>query len=262
MELALAAAFGLLIGSFLNVCIYRLPRDLSVVQPRSRCPHCDLQIAWFDNLPVASFLLLGGRCRHCRSRISIRYPIVELLTAVLFALAVDRWGVTLPAAKQSLFGALMLVLAFADLETRLLPDQVTKGGFWLGLLLSLPVPVEPGLMRLILSEASEPVASLADALFAAAFGAGSIWTVGVLYQRIRGREGLGFGDVKMIAMTGAFLGLPKTFLTLILGSVGGSVLGLLYILLAKKKASTYQLPFGTFLGAAGIAVAFFTNGPV
>jgi len=250
------ALFGLLIGSFLNVCIYRMPRDLSVVAPRSRCPNCDHPVSWYDNIPLVSYLLLRGRCRHCRWRIPWRYPLVELLTAAMFWLACTRWGPTPEAGKWIVFGSIMLVLVFADMETRILPDQFTIGGFWAGLALATIVPHEVGFFSM-LSGIGPPLGSIGEALFAAGFASGSIWIVGVLYRRIRQREGLGFGDVKMLAAMGVFLGLSKTLMALILGSVAGSVLGLVYIYLTRKDASTYQLPFGTFLGAAAIAVAFF-----
>src|SRR5450432_1970371 len=133
-EAVLAAIFGLLAGSFLNVCIHRWPRDLSVVHPRSRCPQCDRQIAWFDNIPVISYLLLRGRCRHCNASISARYPIVELLTAALFFFFVWQLGPTLSAARYCVFTAMLIVLAFADAETLLLPDEFTLGGAAAGLI--------------------------------------------------------------------------------------------------------------------------------
>src|ERR1700712_3229033 len=130
MESIIALVFGLLIGSFLNVCIHRWPRNRSVVKPRSHCVRCRKTIAWFDNIPVISYLLLGGRCRHCKARISIRYPMVEALTGVLFFVIVMMKGPTLAAVKTCVFGAMLIVLIFSDLEKRILPDEFTKGGIW------------------------------------------------------------------------------------------------------------------------------------
>lgn len=253
---ALAAVAGLLVGSFLNVCIYRLPRDLSVVRPRSYCPHCKAPIAWYDNIPLLSFALLRGRCRHCRNRIPIRYPVVELLTAALFAAAVRVHGPAPEALKLSLFAALLVGLIFADLEQRILPDEFTLGGLVAGVGLAALVPMEPGLLSLFLAGSHPKLLSVAEAVAGAAFCAGGIWLVGQLYYLIRRREGLGLGDVKMLGMIGAFLGLRQSLLVMLLGSLIGSVVGLVYIRLAGKDAATYELPYGTFLGIAALAVSY------
>jgi leader peptidase (prepilin peptidase)/N-methyltransferase len=257
IEALIAGLFGLLIGSFLNVCIYRLPRNLSVVQPRSYCPWCERTIAWYDNLPLLSFLLLRGRCRHCRARIPIRYPIVELLTGALFFSAVHALGLTPAAAKLCVFGAILIELIFSDLEERILPDEFTLGGTALGLAFAAFVPLN-GIARLLLFSVSNPrILSITEAALAVVVSAGALWGVGALYQMIRHREGIGFGDVKMVAMIGAFLGLEGVLLTLIVGSLLGAFVGLLYIFLAGKDASTYELPFGSFLGIAAFGVAFY-----
>jgi leader peptidase (prepilin peptidase)/N-methyltransferase len=257
-EALLAALAGLLIGSFLNVCIYRLPRDLSVVKPRSFCPECNRMIAWYDNIPVVSFMVLAGRCRRCGHRIPARYPIVELLTAAAFFWSVHYLGPTLAALKFCVFGAILIALVFSDLEERILPDEFTLGGAALGVIFAAFVPLNGGLLRLIfLSSNNGRLLSVADALFAALFCAGALWGVGALYQKLRHREGLGLGDVKMIAMVGAFLGVQGALLTLIAGSLLGAIIGLAYIWFTGKDASTYELPFGTFLGAAALAVGFF-----
>lgn len=260
IEAALAFLFGLLIGSFLNVCIHRLPQDLSVVRPRSRCPACAHQIAWYDNVPLLSYLLLGGRCRHCGCRISWRYPLVELLTAGLFAGAVALHGPTADAAKLCLFSALQVGLVFSDLEELILPDEFTLGGLAAGLVLALFIPIEDSTAGVLLWLAGVPagprVQSLAEAALGAALPAGFLWLGGWLFEKIRHKEGLGFGDVKLVAMIGAFLGLRGALLTILTGSVLGSVVGLLFIKLTGKDAATYQLPFGTFLGIAAILVAF------
>lgn len=256
----LAALAGLLIGSFLNVCIHRLPRDLSVVRPRSFCPRCGTPIAWYDNIPLASFVLLRGRCRQCRGRIPVRYPVVELGTAALFFAAVRVHGASPAAWKLSLFAALLVGLIFADLEQRILPDEFTLGGLVAGIGLAAFVPVEPGLLSLFFAGSHPRLLSVAEALSAAALCAGGIWLVGQLYYLIRRREGLGLGDVKMLGMIGAFLGLRQSLLVMLLGSLIGSVAGLLYIRLKGKDPRTYELPYGTFLGIAALAVSYLGLG--
>ena len=259
LESLLAIIAGLLIGSFLNVCIYRMPRDLSVVRPRSFCPACEHPIAWYDNIPVVSYFVLRRRCRQCGAPIPIRYLIVELLTAALFFLTVTALGPTAVAAKLCLLMAILVGLSFADLEERILPDEFTLGGAAAGLVLACFVPVNDVIANVFLSafgfHLSPPWMSLAEAILGAAGPAGCLWLGGFLFEKLRHKEGLGLGDVKMIAMYGAFLGLRATLLTLIVGSIAGAVIGLIYVYATKKDAATYQLPFGTFLGFAGIFVA-------
>jgi leader peptidase (prepilin peptidase)/N-methyltransferase len=259
VEAFFAFLFGLLIGSFLNVCIYRMPRDISVFNPpRSHCPNCDHQIRWYDNIPVMSFMLLRGKCRDCKAPISLRYPLVEILTGAVFCGCVLAFGVTAPALKYILFGSSMIALIFADFEERILPDEFTIGGTVVGLILSWFVPLQPGLSFLIVHDPQKKqLMSLTESALGAVACAGVLWIVGKLYQKVRQTEGLGFGDVKMVMMIGAFLGLQSTLLTVILGSVIGSVVGLLYIYLTGKNASTYELPFGSFLGLAATGVAVF-----
>ncbi len=254
-----AGIAGLIIGSFLNVCIYRLPRDLSVASPsRSFCPHCKKTIAWYDNIPVVGFVMLGGRCRHCTERISIRYPLVEALTGAAFVAVVLLHGLTLMSVRLCVFFALCIGLIFSDFEERILPDEFTVGGLALALIFSAFVPTPPGLASLLLSpDLSYRLLSLSDALIAAVVSGGALWAVGKLYEVIRHREGLGMGDVKMVAMIGAFLGLSGALLTLIVGSLAGSITGLLYIYGAKKDPASYELPFGSFLGLAAFLVALF-----
>jgi len=260
IEAWLAALAGLLIGSFLNVCIYRLPRDLSVVSPRSFCPECDHGIAWYDNIPLLSYAFLRGHCRHCHVQIPLRYPLVELLTAACFFAAVAIAGMNGAAVKQCIFAALIIGLMFADLEERILPDEFTIGGTVLGLVLAAIVPAHIGMWRFLLpSITNARELSVLEAGFAAFFSSGTLWLVGFLYQRLRHKEGLGFGDVKMIAMIGAFLGLEGVLMTLMLGSVLGAVVGLAYILITRKNAATYELPFGAFLGLAALVISFWTE---
>jgi leader peptidase (prepilin peptidase)/N-methyltransferase len=255
MEAILALVFGLLIGSFLNVCIYRWPRDLSVVKPRSHCVACGKTIAWYDNIPLASYVALGGRCRYCHARISWRYPVVELAAGLLFFYWVWKDGLTAAAAKMCVFTALLVALVFADLEERILPDEMTLGGLLAGLVFAFFVPVPDYVASVFLWTASASLRSVAESALGAGLPAFFLWGGGWLYEKVRHREGLGFGDVKLIAMVGAFLGLHGALLTLILGSIAGSVVGYTYIKLTGKDASTYELPFGTFLGLAGIVAA-------
>ena len=259
LESVLALIAGLLIGSFLNVCIFRMPRDLSVVRPRSFCPACEHPIAWYDNIPVVSYFLLRRRCRHCGERIPARYLMVEMLTALLFFLIVNALGFTGASAKLCLLTALLVGLTFADLEARILPDEFTLGGIVAGLLFSYFVPVDDMIAHLFLPafgfKLSPQWLSVAESVLGAAGPAGCLWLGGFLFEKIRHKEGLGLGDVKMMAMFGAFLGIRATLLTLILGSVAGSIIGLIYIRATKQDASSYELPFGTFLGFAGLFVA-------
>ncbi len=260
IEASLAALFGLLIGSFLNVCIYRLPRDLSVVRPRSFCPVCEKTIAWYDNVPLLSFLLLRGRCRHCGNRIGWRYPLVEVLTAASFFLAIHGYGLNPSGFKFCTFSALLIGLTFADFEERILPDEMTLGGVVAGLAFAFWSPIPSALGFLLLPLGTNPRwLSVGEAVIGAVLCGGTIWMVGAAYEKIRHREGLGFGDVKMITMIGAFLGLQGALLTLIVGSVLGAVLGLLFIVIARKDASSYELPFGSFLGIAALIVTLVAN---
>src|SRR5208282_5180151 len=225
---------GLSFGSFLNVCIYRLPLDLSVVTPRSACPHCKRLIAFYDNLPVVSWLLLRGRCRHCKARISARYLFVEVLTATLFLGCYAYFGLTLITLKYCVFGFLLLGLIFTDAETKRLPDKLTLPGLGFGLLFSLLVPVHdlasqflPGVLNLPFSaDLAGRLFSLLDSLLGAAVGASFIYGAGAIYLRWRGAEGMGFGDVKLMAMVGAFLGIKLTIFTIFTASLAGSLFGL------------------------------------
>ena len=258
-EALLAFLFGLLIGSFLNVCIYRWPRDLSVVRPRSHCPSCGKTIAWYDNIPLLSYALLRGQCRHCRARISVRYPVVELLTALFFFYFVWTLGPEVAAVKMCVFAALLIALLFSDLEELILPDELTLGGALAGLAFALFVPTPDSTAQTLSWFAGVNLTGRADWLAESALGAALpaalLWGGGWLYEKVRHREGLGFGDVKFMAMTGAFLGLNGALLTLMLGSIAGSVLGYGYILIARKDPKTFELPFGTFLSAAALVVA-------
>ena len=254
-QAALAGLFGLLIGSFLNVCIYRWPRDLSVVAPRSRCPACEAPIAWYDNIPVLSWLMLRARCRGCGNRISVRYPMVELLTGACF-FWLCRDGLTPPALKFCVFAAMLIGLVFSDLETLLLPDQLTAGGFLIGFVFSFFVPIPDSLFSLLAGlfglETGPGPAALGESALGGLLPAAVFWFLGWVFEKLRHKEGLGFGDVKMIAMIGAFLGLRGALLSIVLASVTGSLVGLGWIVITRKDAATYQLPFGAFLGAGAL----------
>jgi len=284
---------GLAFGSFLNVCIYRLPRGISVVTPRSACPECKQPIAMYDNIPVVSWLILGGRCRHCRAQISPRYLLIELLTALLFLACYWHFGLTISTLKYCVFAFLLLGLIFTDAETKLLPDKLTLPGLALGIIFSLIVPVNdfasqflPGVVNLPLSgDVTMRLLSLLDSLLGAALGASFIYGAGAIYLRWRGMEGMGFGDVKLMAMVGAFLGIKLTVLTIFAASVCGSLFGVITVLvvwmkrthrfmrrLANAQAARrrawrsaqmvyryFQMPFGVFLGSMAVVSFFFDN---
>jgi leader peptidase (prepilin peptidase) / N-methyltransferase len=248
---------GLLIGSFLNVCIYRMPRDISVVRPRSHCPHCQRTIAWYDNIPVLSFLLLRARCRHCLAAIPPRYALVELSTGLAFLLSAYALGPSLTAAKYAVFSAIVIALIVTDYLDRILPDEFTLGGILIGLAFAPFINAEPGILALLFwNQLSPPWIRLADAAFAAAVCGGMMWFIRWVYEKVRHREGMGFGDVKMMAMIGAFLGLRGALLAMIVGSLIGAVLGLGFVVL-RKKDLTFEMPFGSFLGVAALGVAIW-----
>jgi leader peptidase (prepilin peptidase)/N-methyltransferase len=258
---AIAFVFGLVVGSFLNVCIRRIPAGVSIVHPRSRCPACQAPIRALDNIPVLSYLLLRGKCRACGARISPVYPAVELLTGLLFSACYLKFGLTLAGAKWAIFSALMVVLIFTDILERLLPDAVNFAGFGFALGVSLFLPVDDGTALWLANKMFEfpppaPALSLVDALLGAALGSGLLWIVAEGYFRLRGREGMGLGDVKMMLMVGAFLGVKRTLMTILAGSVAGTVIGLLLIGVFRKGGD-YELPFGTFLGGAAVLVVLF-----
>ena len=259
MNAALALLCGLLIGSFLNVCIHRWPRGRSVIRPRSHCVRCRKTIAWYDNIPVVSYLILRGKCRHCGRPISLRYPFVELAAGVLFAYFATTLGPTLEALKMCLFAAMVIALIFADLEKRILPDQFTLGGAAIGLAFAAVVPIHdlaagPLLWVFGMKEDGRGEWFL-EAALGALLPASFLWLGGWIYEKVRRKEGLGFGDVKLMMMVGSFLGLQAALLTLLAGSVLGSIVSMFYIWAAKKDAASYQLPFGSFLGAASLLVA-------
>ncbi len=249
------ALAGLVIGSFLNVCIHRLPRRESVIRPRSRCPNCSKPISAGDNIPVLSFLLLKGRCRACHQRISLQYPLLEAATAALFVTAWMRFGWSSAFVVSCLFLALILALTVIDLYHRILPDVLTLGGLAAGVLLS-PFQ-DPDFFHWEARTASLPAWDhLGFSLLGAGVGGGFLWLIAALYRRFSGVDGMGFGDVKMTAMLGAFLGWRCAMLSVFLGSVVGAVAGSIYMR-ARSKRRSYPLPFGTFLGVASAAAALW-----
>lgn len=257
--LAVAAGlFGLLIGSFLNVCIHRWPRDLSVVRPRSACTSCGRTIAWYDNVPLLSFLILGGRCRNCGGRISWTYPLVELMTGAFFAYFAATEGISLSSAKDCVFVSILIGLIFSDLGTYLLPDEFTIGGLAAGLAFALFVPLPPSVFGLAAELAGfRPglrAVSFGEALTGGLIPAAGMWLLGWLFEKFRDKEYLGFGDVKMIAMMGAFLGLSGVVTALLLGSLAGSIGGLVYLRITGKDPATHYFPFALFLGCAALIV--------
>ena len=263
MVVPTAILLGLAVGSFLNVCIGRLPRGESVVRPPSRCPECGRPIVWYDNVPVVSYLVLGARCRRCRASISARYPVVEILTALIAGVLAVRHGLGPAWAFHLAFAAAMIVLAAIDLDHRILPDSITLNGIWIGVLanvyLGAPNPLAQGLLGLAGMEHPHPrVAALVGSLAGLIAGGGLLWAVREAFFRLRGVEGMGLGDVKMMAMVGACLGLPLALLTLVLGSVSGAVIGTIFMRLSGKSRD-YELPFGTFLGAAAVVAAVSGN---
>ena len=254
-----AGVCGLVLGSFLNVCIYRLPRDMSVVAPRSFCPECGVQIRWYDNVPLLSYAALRGKCRACGKGIALSYPLVELATAALFAAVAYRYGWSLTALKWMIFEAIMVVLFWTDLEEKILPDEFTLGGTAVGLVLAIFVMV-PGTFTAILLPAWNPVRrSLLNASLGAGLLAGPMWLMGLLYEKVRKREGLGFGDVKLLLLFGVFLGLESGLMALLIGAVAGAVIGLIYIAAAHKKFSENELPFGSFLCAGAAFVPLLSR---
>jgi leader peptidase (prepilin peptidase) / N-methyltransferase len=278
--------FGIVIGSFLNVCITRIPEGVSIVTPESRCPRCATGIKWYDNVPVFGWLWLRGKCRSCGLAISPMYPLIELATGLLFVAAYLDFGLTQTTVKWLFFTCLIIVLTITDLRVRLLPDVVNWPGAAVGVFFSAFVPPNDGTalwMSISFLHRLPPryALGLLDALLGAAFGSLLLWGAATAYKLVRGREGMGLGDVKMMVMVGVFVGLRGSFLTILLGTLLGSVVGIAIILalyatgwhrrLAERAsrrglgtiralrwtiARQYQLPLGTFLGIAALLVVY------
>jgi len=232
-----AAGFGLAFGSFLNVCILRLPLDKSLLKPPSSCPSCGHRIEWRDNVPVVSWLLLKGRCRYCKARISAQYPVIEGLVGIFWIAAALTYGLTLQALAAALFGTILLGIAITDARHYIIPDEFTYGGLAIGLLLSL----------------RGGSAGFLDALLGAAVGFGLLYAVAVVGKWVFKEEAMGGGDIKMMAMVGAFVGWKGVLITIFLGALLGT---LVFVPLTLKKKRL--VPFGVFL-AIGAAVTFLTQ---
>jgi leader peptidase (prepilin peptidase)/N-methyltransferase len=284
LDLFIACALfvaGLAFGSFLNVCISRIPRDLSIVSPRSHCPHCHAPIPWRDNIPVLSWLALRGRCRGCGAPISLRYPAVELAIAVLYVACFALFGFTWLALKACVFCFLTVGLIFMDAETGLLPREFTYTGILLGLAFAwVAVFDAEGTAFLLRTWGNGPVLDGAklrvlDAVVGAAFGAGFFYLAWALYYLVRKRQGLGLGDVALIAMVGVFLGLKLTVLVVFLSPVLATIFAMVWLMLRPKSLDTSgdaavesesrldshwlsrEVPFGVFLGTCGLIALFF-----
>ncbi len=238
-----AGIFGLLVGSFLNVCIYRLPRGTSIVWPASACGSCKRELRWFENIPIVSWAVLGARCARCKAPISVQYPLVEAVTAVLFVLVAATTPVGPLLAARLLFVAALVVLFGIDLEHQILPNVITLPGIVVGVAFSLVG--SPGWRA---------------SLLGVVLGGGVLYAIAWGYYAVRKEEGLGMGDVKMLAMIGAFLGWQAVLLTLVLASLSGAVIGLAMISL-QRGSMKYALPFGTFL-AIGALVAMLVGQPI
>lgn len=241
--LVVALLFGLITGSFLNVVIYRLPRGRSVVWPASACGSCGRELRWFENVPVVSWVVLGAKCARCKAPISMQYPLVEATTAALFVLVTWLTPVGPLLAARLLFVCGLVVLFGIDLEHQILPNSITLPGVAVGLIFSLAGP--PGLK---------------DALLGVLLGGGVLYAIAAGYYLWRREEGLGMGDVKMLAMIGAFLGWQSVLLTLVLASFSGAVIGVA-MMAAQRGTMKYALPFGTFL-AIGALVAMLAGQPI
>ena len=233
------ALVGAAVGSFLNVCICRIPEDLSIVFPPSRCPHCGHPIRFYDNIPLVSYLLLGGKCRDCREKISPRYPLVEFITAIFAGLLFWKYGLTPAYPVMFLFVCTLIVITFIDLDHQIIPHILTLSG----------IPIFAVLAVVFLG------LTFIDAFLGIMIGAGTLYFVAVYYEALTGREGMGGGDVNLLAMLGAFLGWQSLLFILLVSSLLGAVVGVALIL-AKGKDLRYAVPFGPFLCAAAVLDLF------
>ena len=269
LPLPIACAFvgivGLIIGSFLNVVIYRLPREQSIVLPNSACPSCRAPVRAYDNIPVISFIVLRGRCRSCRAPISLRYPIVELLTAFLFVAVTAHEGTSYALPFDLAFVAALIALIFIDADHMILPNAITYPGILFALMSRIAVPYLAGASALDdlpgLIERFQPSlpmwsVSLIGAAIGALIGGGSLWLMGFVWQKLRGVEAMGLGDVKMMFMVGAYLGWRLAILTILIAVFSGSLAGIAVMLRRGGRNLQMMLPFGIFLGIGAIATIF------
>ena len=261
-----AGVFGAIIGSFLNVVIHRVPLEESIVFPNSRCPSCGGVIAFYDNIPVLSYVVLRAKCRHCKERISFRYPAVELLTAALFVAVAWHDGFTAALPFDLIFASALLALVFIDAEHMILPNVITYPGIVFAIVARIAIPLltstphfddVPSLSQGALSNMPIWVTSLAGALIGALLGGGSLWLMGWTWEKLRGIEAMGLGDVKMMFMVGAYLGWRLTILTIFVGVLSGSIIGIFLMARQGQRNMQLLLPFGVFLGLGAIAALLF-----
>jgi len=236
----LAFVFGAAIGSFLNVCIFRLPAAQSIVKPRSRCPRCHHPIRFYDNIPLISYLILRGKCRDCGEKISWRYPLVEFITAVFSSLLFAKFQLTLHFPVFFIFTAVLIVITFVDIDHQIIPDVLTLPGIPLFFLAAVFIVKLPWL----------------EALIGMVSGGGVLLVVALVYELVAGREGMGGGDIKLLAMIGGFLGWKSLIFIVLFSSLLGAVVGIAVMIL-KKEDMKYAVPFGPFLSAAAVADIFF-----
>ncbi|HIJ80489.1 MAG TPA: prepilin peptidase [Desulfuromonadales bacterium] len=235
-----AFVFGMVTGSFLNVCICRMPKDESVVSPPSHCPACGYQIRWYDNIPLLSYIFLGGKCRGCQTRISIQYPLVELLNGALTLLLFLRFGPTLAFAVLFMFSSALVVITFIDLEHQIIPDEISLSGIVIGFVFSFFLKGHTWL----------------NSLLGILLGGGSLLLVAYGYQMLTGKEGMGGGDIKLLAMMGAFLGWKSIPFIIFTSSLMGSVIGI-SLMLSQKKDSKLAIPFGPYLALGALLYIFY-----
>ena len=232
--------FGLCIGSFLNVCIYRLPESKSIVHPRSMCPQCGALIRFYDNFPILSYLLLRGKCRHCKTPISFRYPVVELLSGLFAVGVLIKYGLSLEAVVYYIFIATLLVITFIDIDHQIIPDMITL----------------PGIPICFVASFALPQITYIESIMGILIGGGSLFMVAWLYHLLTKKEGMGGGDIKLLGMMGAIIGWKGVLFTIFVASAVGTVSGML-IMLKTRKSMKLAVPFGPFLAIGCIAYIFF-----
>jgi len=237
---ACAFIFGMVVGSFLNVCICRMPKDESIVSPPSHCPVCSYQIRWYDNIPVVSYIFLQGKCRGCGEHISLQYPLVELFNGVLTLFLFLRFGPTLAFAALFLFCSALVVITVIDIEHQIIPDEISLSGIVVGFILSFFLKGHSWL----------------NSLLGILLGGGSLLLVAYAYQRVTGKDGMGGGDIKLLAMMGAFLGWKAVPFIIFASSLAGSLIGI-SMMLFQKKDSKLAIPFGPYLAFAALLYIFY-----
>jgi leader peptidase (prepilin peptidase)/N-methyltransferase len=261
MILVVVLLLGLIVGSFLNVCIVRLPREQSIVSPRSQCPRCRTLIRWYDNIPLISFIALGGKCRSCGLPISWRYPLVELLNGLLYLWAYAAFGLTGETGMAMALCSALLVITFIDLDHQIIPDVITIPGMIIGLLAAplfmsaLEPPMAFSLGRLLPS-AGTYLTGFVNSLVGLVLGAAPLFIIGWLWEKFRKVEAMGGGDVKYMGMVGSFLGWKGAFLTIMLGALTGSIVGMTLIALKKHQADKV-IPFGPYLAFGTLLTMFY-----